>query len=166
MKDKTIGQRIRRERKRQGLTMAQLGERMGISGSLVGRYERDKENPKIETIKRFADALDIPISELCPDLENAQRKEPAMNDLHELMGCIGRLNDPWWNDSCLRDALGHALGGLEEFASVWDGVLTDPHGPFSTEQVETLAQINETASIWLNGWDAAALVLTGGEGHE
>lgn len=66
----------------------------------------------------------------------------------------------------LRDALGHALGGLEEFASVWDGVLTDPHGPFSTEQVETLAQINETASIWLNGWDAAALVLTGGEGHE
>lgn len=59
-----------------------------------------------------------------------------------------------------------ALGGLEEFASVWDGVLTDPKGPFSTEQVETLAQINETASIWLNGWDAAALVLTGGEGHE
>ena len=66
----------------------------------------------------------------------------------------------------LRDALGHALGGLEEFASVWDGVLTDPKGPFSTEQVETLAQINETASIWLNGWDAAALALTGGEGHE
>ena len=110
MKDKTIGQRIRRERKRQGLTMAQLGERMGISGSLVGRYERDKENPKIETIKRFADALDIPISELCPDLENAQRKEPAMNDLHELMGCIGRLNDPWWNDSCL----GYASMAMEQ----------------------------------------------------
>ena len=66
----------------------------------------------------------------------------------------------------LRDALGRALGGLEEFASVWEGVLTDPHGPFTTEQVEALAQINETASIWLNGWDAAALVLTGGEGHE
>lgn len=66
----------------------------------------------------------------------------------------------------LRDALGRALGGLEEFASIWDGVLTDPHGPFTTEQVEALAQINETASIWLNGWDAAALALTGGDKHE
>lgn len=110
MRDKTIGQRIRRERKRQGLTMAQLGERMGISGSLVGRYERDKENPKIETIKRFADALDIPISELCPDLETAQRKEPAMNDLNELMGCVGSLNGPWRNDSCL----GYASLAMEQ----------------------------------------------------
>ena len=66
----------------------------------------------------------------------------------------------------LRDALGRALGGLEEFASVWDGVLTDPHGPFTTDQVEALAQINETASIWLNGWDAAAMILMGGDKHE
>ena len=43
MQDKTIGQRIREERKRQGLTMAQLGEKMGISGSLVGRYERGED---------------------------------------------------------------------------------------------------------------------------
>lgn len=66
----------------------------------------------------------------------------------------------------LRDALGRALGGLEEFASVWDGVLTDPHGPFTMDQVEALAQINETASIWLNGWDAAAMILMGGDKHE
>ena len=43
----------------------------------------------------------------------------------------------------LRDALGRALGGLEEFASVWEGVLSDPHGPFSADQVEALAQIDE-----------------------
>ena len=66
----------------------------------------------------------------------------------------------------LRDALGRALGGLEEFASVWEGVLSDPHGPFTMDQVEALAQINETASILLNGWDAAALTLTGGDKHE
>lgn len=64
-------------------------------------------------------------------------------------------NAPSAASGTLRDALGRALGGLEEFASVWDGVLTDPHGPFSTAQVEALAQINETASIFLSGWDAA-----------
>lgn len=66
----------------------------------------------------------------------------------------------------LRDALGRALGGLEEFASVWEGVLSDPHGPFSTDQVEALAQIDEGASIWLSGWDAATLMLTGGNDRD
>lgn len=75
MHNKTIGQRIREERKRQGLTMAQLGEKMGISGSLVGRYERDEENPKIETVERFADALGVLISSLYSDPEEAYNVE-------------------------------------------------------------------------------------------
>ena len=66
----------------------------------------------------------------------------------------------------LRDALGRALGSLEEFASVWEGVLSDPYGPFSTDQVEALAQIDEAASIWLSGWDAATLMLTGGNDRD
>ena len=71
MHNKTIGQRIREERKRQGLTMAQLGEKMGISGSLVGRYERNEENPKIETVERFANALGVLVSSLYSDPEEA-----------------------------------------------------------------------------------------------
>lgn len=66
----------------------------------------------------------------------------------------------------LRDALGRALGGLEEFASVWGSVLSDPHGPFSAAQVEALAQIDEAASIWLSGWDAATMMLIGGDNHD
>ena len=54
----------------------------------------------------------------------------------------------------------------EEFSSVWEGVLSDPHGPFSTDQVEALAQIDEAASIWLSGWDAATLMLTGGNDRD
>lgn len=66
----------------------------------------------------------------------------------------------------LRDALGRALGVLEEFASVWGSVLSDPHGPFSAAQVEALAQIDEAASIWLSGWDAATMMLIGGDNHD
>ena len=66
----------------------------------------------------------------------------------------------------LRNALGKDLGGLEEFASVWGSVLSDPHGPFSAAQVEALAQIDEAASIWLSGWDAATMMLTGGDNHD
>ena len=55
----SFGSRMREERKRQGLTMEQFGQKMGISGSLVGRYERDEENPKPETIRKFAEALGV-----------------------------------------------------------------------------------------------------------
>ena len=80
MQDRTIGQRIREERKRQGLTMAQLGEKMGISGSLVGRYERGEENPKMETVVRFADALGILVSELYSDPVVACNVEQRLMD--------------------------------------------------------------------------------------
>ena len=50
---KVIGEAIRQERKKQKLSMAELGSRMGISGSLVGRYERGEENPKLGTIMPF-----------------------------------------------------------------------------------------------------------------
>lgn len=55
----SLGSRMREERKKQGLTLEQFGQKIGISGSLVGRYERDEENPKPETIKKFADALGV-----------------------------------------------------------------------------------------------------------
>ena len=54
-----IGEAIRTQRKNQGLTLNELGQRMGISGSLVGQYERGVVNPKYETIIRFADALNV-----------------------------------------------------------------------------------------------------------
>ena len=59
-----IGEAIRKQRKIQGLTLNELGEKMGISGSLVGQYERGVVNPKYETIIRFADALGVEPREL------------------------------------------------------------------------------------------------------
>ena len=34
------------------------------------------------------------------------------------------------------------------------------------EQAQDLAQIDEAASIWLSGWDAATMMLTGGDNHD
>ena len=45
-----IGEAIRKQRKIQGLTLNELGEKMGISGSLVGQYERGVVNPKYERL--------------------------------------------------------------------------------------------------------------------
>lgn len=62
----------------------------------------------------------------------------------------------------LREELGRTADMLDDFSYAWSGILTDPKGPFTTDQVEALAQISDTARIFLNGWDAAIDALDKG----
>lgn len=59
----TIGRRIKDFRKRSGLTQKQLGEKIGVSGAMIGQYETGIRNPKKETLGRIADALQIPVGD-------------------------------------------------------------------------------------------------------
>lgn len=55
---------IRRIRKEKGLTQKQLGERCGIADSNIRKYESGTQNPKLETIQKIANALEIDIDNL------------------------------------------------------------------------------------------------------
>ena len=57
----TVGENIRKLRKERGLTQKQLGEMCGINEANLRKYESDKQNAKIETIERIAQALEVPI---------------------------------------------------------------------------------------------------------
>lgn len=101
----TFGRLLRMERKRQGLTAEMLGKKMGISGSLVARYERDAENPKIETVERFAAALGVPVPCIYPVKSdsiaiNFDYWEPCENCETQWCGTC-EINDPW-KESCHR----------------------------------------------------------------
>lgn len=54
----TVGQRIQQARKKAGLSQKQLGEKLGLSASMIGQWENDLRNPKYDTLKRIAAALD------------------------------------------------------------------------------------------------------------
>ncbi|MEU5083058.1 MULTISPECIES: helix-turn-helix domain-containing protein [Streptomyces] len=59
--DGSLGKLIRRARKKQGLTLAQLGKLTGYSAAQVSRYERGiSPLTDVTVLRRFADALDIP----------------------------------------------------------------------------------------------------------
>lgn len=58
---KIIGANIRKERKRQLLTMEQLAEKAGISDNFLGKIERGEGMPSLSTIDSIACALDISI---------------------------------------------------------------------------------------------------------
>ena len=60
----TIGERIKVARERAGITQVELGEKIGVSGVAVMRYEKHTRQPRLEQIYAIADALNIPVEEI------------------------------------------------------------------------------------------------------
>ena len=60
----TIGEHIMLLRKQKDLSQAELGKKIGTSGDIIGRYERNLMTPGIDVIIKIADALDTSIDYL------------------------------------------------------------------------------------------------------
>lgn len=77
MDEKTIGDKIKEYRKQLGLTQVQLAKRLGITQGTLALYETGKRHPKIETVKRIADALCVSSSKLFDgvEIEQAEKTE-------------------------------------------------------------------------------------------
>ena len=60
----TLGQHITALRKGKDFSQSELGKKVGTSGDIIGRYERDEVKPSIEVIIKIADALQISIDYL------------------------------------------------------------------------------------------------------
>lgn len=63
----TVGEKIYYCRIENHMTQKELGEKTGIDGATIGKYERGVLNPKFETVKKIADALNIRPLDLYPD---------------------------------------------------------------------------------------------------
>ena len=62
--DVSFHERLRSVRLEKGLTQKQLGERCGIADPTIRKYESGKLNPKLETVKKLADGLQVDYSYL------------------------------------------------------------------------------------------------------
>ncbi len=62
----TIGDNIRRFRKREGITQKKLADLAGLSIATIRGYEQGKYKPKIETLQKIAIALEVPVGRLIP----------------------------------------------------------------------------------------------------
>ncbi len=71
----TFGENIKRIRKEKGMSQQDLGNKLGVTQQTVAQYEKIKETPKLETVRRIANALDIYISDLHPDWSKFTKEE-------------------------------------------------------------------------------------------
>lgn len=60
----TFGRKVTLARKDKNWTQTELGEEIGTSRDIIGKYERDEIKPSIEVAARIADVLDTSLDYL------------------------------------------------------------------------------------------------------
>ena len=65
----TVGEKIKSIRLSKNLTQKELGKLCGMADSAIRRYELGGANPKIETLKRIANALNVGLEEFMTNSE-------------------------------------------------------------------------------------------------
>lgn len=63
-----LGPRIRKIRRGKDITIEALGESVGMSGASISRYEMGINLPKLETLVKIAEALDVSASSLLEEV--------------------------------------------------------------------------------------------------
>lgn len=59
-----IGERLKKQRTMRALTQAELAERAGVTTATVARIERDEIEPRMTTLRKLAQGLDVEPAEL------------------------------------------------------------------------------------------------------
>lgn len=86
----TIGEQIRNARKIANMTQKALGDALGVSSQMIAQYEKGDRIPKIGTLSKIAQALNVSIGDLdseytsmMGDLNNASNLETQLKQFLE-----------------------------------------------------------------------------------
>lgn len=171
----TIGENIRKIRKKSKLTQKQLGELCGINEANIRKYELGKANPKYETLKKIANALNVtPLiliegPEVLVSMEDENNIFSENNYIihkgeleHDLLDTFWKLNDYGKKEAYKRiDELSHIpkyvdssvkhnkklLRDLEPLLNVTqDTQVTNVENFFSKEHLTLMAAHNDNTS--------------------
>lgn len=91
------GERIKQARKAAGLTQKELGDKLGITYQQIGQYENGKRKPKLETLQRIADALEIEMLSLLTK-EYITQTDITQRDFHDWIDTIGETKSDKINE--------------------------------------------------------------------
>jgi DNA-binding XRE family transcriptional regulator len=58
------GERLKEARKNAGLTQAELGKKLGVTGATVSNWEKGNTEPKVGVLRDISNILDVPVIQL------------------------------------------------------------------------------------------------------
>ena len=85
----TIGEGIRRERLRRGLTLAQLATQVNLTVSALSQIERGASDPSISSLRRIGQAFDVPMFQFL--IGTVQREIVVRRDRRTKLTFVDRL---------------------------------------------------------------------------
>src|SRR5215212_5990450 len=65
---------LKAARGRSGLTLRELAEKSGVGKDTISRLENYQGTPQAQTLRKLADALEVPIAELSEDLTSGRER--------------------------------------------------------------------------------------------
>jgi len=74
MLEKKIADKIRQIRKNQGFTLAQFGEKIGLSKGLLSKIENNQVSPPIATLSKISQGLRVPIAHFFEDKDDNEKR--------------------------------------------------------------------------------------------
>lgn len=137
-----VGHKIKELRMMKSLTQKELGQRMGISQQQIAQYENGKLNPKIETLQKIADALEVPRNLLFENLDNTEKSELVKLDLINLIKSLNLEITDITDKKKVEAAVLQAAQKKNHYIKLYD-CLTANGQDKAIEQVELLTKIPE-----------------------
>ena len=140
-----VGENIKKYRNKLKLTQKQLAKKASLSESAIKYYESNRRNPKLETLTKIADALDIDIWELIGSDNNIEIDVSAemIENQKNISDSIKMQNEShkywlrWIEDTDIETALYKLLSNNKDIynlrrnirALVNTNFKTNPHSP-------------------------------------
>jgi len=87
-----IGLRIRKLRKRLGLSLRDLAGRTGLTASFLSQVERGKTNTSIDSLRRIAEALDVSMLYFLSETPQTNGLDPAKVEAVEMPDVSPKYN--------------------------------------------------------------------------
>ncbi|MGO4294390.1 helix-turn-helix domain-containing protein [Chitinophaga sp. RAB17] len=88
----TFGQKITLARKSKEWTQTELGNAIGTSRDIIGKYERDEIKPSIEVAAKMADVLDSSLDYLVRDISPELEKGTIPANLIQQFSRLEKLS--------------------------------------------------------------------------
>lgn len=92
--DPTLSDQVRVWRIDRGLTQSELERRAGLSHNTVSRIERGEVSPRLDTVERLAEAMDLSVEVLSfrqPSMRVKEDPSDYKGDFERLKERLGRL---------------------------------------------------------------------------
>lgn len=73
----SIGNNIKKIRLEKNIKQKELAQKLNVSASMIAQYESGERTPKLETVRKIAEALGVYIGDLNPDWGSYSKEEIA-----------------------------------------------------------------------------------------